>query len=285
MVYPSYTWVVITQEGCLPQFLWWLWKSKLFLILFPVFPRWYQATVGVCGVWCVLPNKKLCVWSRRAFARNRISIVAQGHTIAHDVGRNSTGLEATIQKCGSSRDRPFSRSRPHSLNSETPDAAASSSRIQSLPGKRILWRTISAKIQPTAPLHTRSIEGGRRRRRKGGRKKSRISNIKKVIKSNKSAGKYRSEFWKGREAGADESCREIPLLGGFRGWWLKHCLDGSGVYRWSSRNDKRGLIKSIAHSFPRRPFRGGFSGANWSVQTWQNVCACACACVRVRVCE
>lgn len=37
---------------------------------------------------------------------------------------------------------------------EKPDTAASSSRIQSLPGKRILWRTISAIMQPTAQIST-----------------------------------------------------------------------------------------------------------------------------------
>ena len=44
------------------------------------------------------------------------------------------------------------------VSQEMPDTAASSSRIQSLPGKRILWRTISAIMQPTAQISTTYVQ-------------------------------------------------------------------------------------------------------------------------------
>lgn len=51
------------------------------------------------------------------------------------------------------------------ISHEMPDTATSSSRIQSLPGKRILWRTISAIMQPTAQISTTYAQHQRREKR------------------------------------------------------------------------------------------------------------------------
>lgn len=59
----------------------------------------------------------------------------------------------------------------HNINKKvnhflTNSTCCSSTRIQSLPGKRILWRTISPIMHPTDHISTRTAEIGKWRRRK-----------------------------------------------------------------------------------------------------------------------
>ena len=136
--------------------------------------------------------------SRQVFARNRISIVAQGHTIAYGVRRNTTGLEHTTERWGSGRRRLFVAACRIRLTRRHQTLLQAAQGYNPFLGKGFCGEPFLPKYspQPKYPLHTRSIEGGEEEEEveEEGRKKSRISNIKKVIKSNKSAGKYRSVF-------------------------------------------------------------------------------------------
>ena len=161
------------RRGCFMHFSSQLWKSKLLNSIsgFFMWLSWcWKLLRKVSEEWAAC----ICRKSRWADASRGVRQIWETESLQLLTGRDLCAIRLMEKKEMVWRDEGRSV-RYVFVSEEMPDTAASSSRIQSLPGKRILWRTISAIMQPTAQISTTYVQHKRREKRISKKKKQQVS--------------------------------------------------------------------------------------------------------------